>query len=99
MRIPLETTVASRLQLNNQYIRIFINNNLTANGIDRDLSLNWMNIIEVKNLVKKFGDFVAVDDISFDVKRGEIFAFLGPNGAGKSTTIKMLTTLFKSNFW
>ena len=52
-----------------------------------------MNIIEVKNLVKKFGDFVAVDDISFDVKRGEIFAFLGPNGAGKSTTIKMLTTL------
>jgi ABC-2 type transport system ATP-binding protein len=43
--------------------------------------------------VKKFGDFVAVDDISFDVKAGEIFAFLGPNGAGKSTTIKMLTTL------
>ncbi len=52
-----------------------------------------MNIIEVKNLVKKFGDFIAVDNISFDVKRGEIFAFLGPNGAGKSTTIKMLTTL------
>lgn len=51
------------------------------------------NIIEVKNLVKKFGDFVAVSDISFDVSKGEIFAFLGPNGAGKSTTIKMLTTL------
>jgi ABC-2 type transport system ATP-binding protein len=51
------------------------------------------NIIEVKNLVKKFGDFTAVDDISFDVKKGEIFAFLGPNGAGKSTTIKMLTTI------
>jgi ABC-2 type transport system ATP-binding protein len=51
------------------------------------------NIIEVKNLVKKFGDFTAVDDISFNVKKGEIFAFLGPNGAGKSTTIKMLTTL------
>lgn len=50
-------------------------------------------IIEVKNLVKKFGDFTAVDDISFNVKKGEIFAFLGPNGAGKSTTIKMLTTL------
>jgi ABC-2 type transport system ATP-binding protein len=50
-------------------------------------------IIEVKHLVKKFGDFTAVDDISFDVKKGEIFAFLGPNGAGKSTTIKMLTTL------
>ncbi|MBI3671616.1 ATP-binding cassette domain-containing protein [Candidatus Azambacteria bacterium] len=50
-------------------------------------------MIEVKNLTKKFGDFTAVDDISFDVKNGEIFAFLGPNGAGKSTTIKMLTTL------
>jgi len=52
-----------------------------------------MNIIEVKNLVKKFGDFTAVDDISFNVKEGEIFAFLGPNGAGKTTTIKMLTTI------
>jgi ABC-2 type transport system ATP-binding protein len=52
-----------------------------------------MNIIEVKNLTKKFGDFVAVNDISFNVSQGEIFAFLGPNGAGKSTTIKMLTTL------
>jgi ABC-2 type transport system ATP-binding protein len=51
------------------------------------------NIIEVKNLTKKFKDFNAVDSISFDVKRGEIFAFLGPNGAGKSTTIKILTTL------
>ncbi len=52
-----------------------------------------MEIIKVKNLTKKFKDFTAVDDISFDVKKGEIFAFLGPNGAGKSTTIKMLTTL------
>ena len=51
------------------------------------------NIIEVKNLKKQFGDFVAVDNISFNIKQGEIFAFLGPNGAGKSTTIKMLTTL------
>ncbi|MCX6782042.1 MAG: ATP-binding cassette domain-containing protein [Candidatus Magasanikbacteria bacterium] len=50
-------------------------------------------MIEVKNLTKKFDDFVAVDNISFQVKEGEIFAFLGPNGAGKSTTIKMLTTL------
>ncbi len=49
--------------------------------------------IEVKNLTKKFGDFVAVDNISFEVPKGQIFAFLGPNGAGKSTTIKMLTTL------
>jgi ABC-2 type transport system ATP-binding protein len=52
-----------------------------------------MPIIEVKNLVKKFGEFTAVDDVSFSVEKGEIFAFLGPNGAGKSTTIKMLTTL------
>jgi ABC-2 type transport system ATP-binding protein len=51
------------------------------------------NIIEVKNLTKKFGEFTAVNDISFNVHAGEIFAFLGPNGAGKSTTIKMLTTL------
>ncbi|MCC2630628.1 MAG: transporter, ATP-binding protein [Candidatus Paceibacter sp.] len=53
------------------------------------------NIIEVKNLVKKFGDFTAVNDITLSVKRGEVFAFLGPNGAGKTTTIKMLTTLLK----
>ena len=52
-------------------------------------------IISVKNVTKKFKEVVAVDDISFDVNPGEIFAFLGPNGAGKSTTIKMLTTLLK----
>ncbi len=52
-----------------------------------------MNIIEVKNLTKKFNDFLAVDHINFHVAEGEIFAFLGPNGAGKSTTIRMLTTL------
>lgn len=50
-------------------------------------------MIQVKNLTKKFGDFTAVDDITFEVKTGEIFGFLGPNGAGKSTTIKILTTL------
>jgi ABC-2 type transport system ATP-binding protein len=50
-------------------------------------------MIRVQQLVKKFGDFVAVDHVSFDVAKGEIFAFLGPNGAGKTTTIKMLTTL------
>jgi ABC-2 type transport system ATP-binding protein len=55
------------------------------------------NIITVKNLTKKFGDFVAVDDISFNVGTGEILAFLGPNGAGKTTTIKMLTTLLHAN--
>lgn len=50
-------------------------------------------MIEVTNLTKKFGEFTAVNDISFSVNKGEIFAFLGPNGAGKTTTIKMLTTL------
>lgn len=51
--------------------------------------------IRVENLTKMFGDFTAVDHISFSVNKGEIFAFLGPNGAGKSTTIKMLTTLLQ----
>jgi ABC-2 type transport system ATP-binding protein len=53
-------------------------------------------IIDVKHLTKKFGDFTAVNDISFHVEAGEIFAFLGPNGAGKTTTIKMLTTLLNT---
>ncbi len=47
--------------------------------------------IEAKSLTKYFGDFLAVDHVSFDVNQGEIFGFLGPNGAGKSTTIRMLT--------
>ncbi len=51
--------------------------------------------IEAENLTKAFGNFVAVDHISFKVKKNEIFGFLGPNGAGKSTTINMLTTLLK----
>ena len=52
-------------------------------------------MIEVEGLIKKFGDFTAVNSISFTVDKGELFALLGPNGAGKSTTIKMLTTLLK----
>jgi len=56
-----------------------------------------MSIIEVKNLTRKFKDLVAVDDVSFEVKKGEIFGFLGPNGAGKTTTINMLITLMKPN--
>lgn len=50
-------------------------------------------IIKVQNLSKKFGDFVAVDDISFEVKRGEIFGFLGANGAGKTTAMKILCAI------
>jgi ABC-2 type transport system ATP-binding protein len=52
-------------------------------------------MIRVQNLVRTFGQFTAVDDISFEVRPGEIFAFLGPNGAGKTTTIRMLTTLLR----
>jgi ABC-2 type transport system ATP-binding protein len=52
-------------------------------------------MIRVENLCRTFGSFTAVDNISFEVGKGEIFAFLGPNGAGKTTTIKMLTTLLK----
>ncbi len=56
--------------------------------IDRD-----KNVIEVSHLTKKFGDFTAVDDISFEVHKGEIFGFLGANGAGKTTAMRMLTGL------
>jgi len=52
-------------------------------------------IIEVENLVKRFGPVTAVDNISFNVAPGEIFGFLGPNGAGKTTTINILCTLSK----
>jgi ABC-2 type transport system ATP-binding protein len=57
------------------------------------IALDNESIIEVQNLTKAFGDFVAVDSISFDMKKGEIFGLLGPNGAGKSTVIRMLSTL------
>jgi len=53
------------------------------------------NIVEVQSLTKKFADFTAVDKISFNIKKGEIFGLLGPNGAGKSTTIRILTTLLR----
>ena len=53
------------------------------------------NAVETRDLVKRFGDFVAVDHVSLEVRRGEIFGFLGPNGAGKSTTIRMLCGLLQ----
>jgi ABC-2 type transport system ATP-binding protein len=54
-----------------------------------------MAVIEVRDLVRKFGDFTAVKGVTFEVEEGEIFGFLGPNGAGKTTTINMLCTLLK----
>jgi ABC-2 type transport system ATP-binding protein len=63
--------------------RGILTNSFSTNGI----------AIEVSHLKKKFGDFTAVDDVSFSVKKGEIFGLLGPNGAGKSTIIRMLCTL------
>ncbi len=54
-----------------------------------------MNAITVTDLTRRFGDFVAVDHVSFDVRQGEVFGFLGSNGAGKSTTIRMLCGLLK----
>jgi ABC-2 type transport system ATP-binding protein len=57
------------------------------------LAMDNGKIIDVQNLTKVFGNFTAVDDISFSVKKGEIFGLLGPNGAGKSTTLRMLSTL------
>lgn len=55
-------------------------------------------LIEAKNLTKKFGDFIATDNIDFEIGNGEIFGFLGPNGAGKSTTFKMLCGLLTPTF-
>jgi ABC-2 type transport system ATP-binding protein len=54
-----------------------------------------MNVLELKSVTKKFGDFIAVDNISLAVREGEIFGFLGPNGAGKSTTINMIASLLR----
>jgi ABC-2 type transport system ATP-binding protein len=56
-----------------------------------------MKVIETKDLTKKFGDFVAVDSISFEVEKGEIFGFLGANGAGKTTAMRMLCGLSKAS--
>ncbi len=53
------------------------------------------NVVEARHLTKKFGDFTAADDITFSIRKGEIFGLLGPNGAGKSTTFKMLCGLLK----
>src|ERR1700678_1013613 len=64
-----------------------------TNGNSAVISAEPSYAIQVQNIVKKYGDFTAVDDVSFNVEQGEIFGLLGPNGAGKSTLIRMMTTL------
>lgn len=59
------------------------------------LGYNRSSVIQVNNLTKKFGDFTAVNRITFEIAEGEILGFLGPNGAGKTTTIKMITGLLR----
>ncbi|WP_125546820.1 ATP-binding cassette domain-containing protein [Levilactobacillus lindianensis] len=59
--------------------------------------MSAINAIEVNHLTKKFGEKVAVNDISFKVRQGEVFGLLGPNGAGKTTTLRMITTLLKAD--
>src|SRR6202050_3513071 len=58
-----------------------------------EIAADAPNAIEVDHIIKRYGEFTAVDDISFEVKEGEIFGLLGPNGAGKSTLIRMMTAL------
>lgn len=59
--------------------------------------MNHDSLIKVKNIRKQFGDKVAVQDVSFDIKKGEIFGLLGPNGAGKTTILRMMTTLLRQD--
>ena len=59
--------------------------------------MTMKNAIEVSHSTKKFNDKIAVNDVSFNVKQGEVFGLLGPNGAGKTTTLRMITTLLKSS--
>lgn len=64
---------------------------------EKENNINNENILIVKNLTKKYNNFIAVDDISFSVKKGSLFAFLGVNGAGKSTTINIISGIIKKD--
>ena len=74
-----------------------VKNNITSDFNSQLSTVNCQlkNVIHVENLVKRFGDFTAVDHITFDVQQGEIFGFLGANGAGKTTAMRMLCGLSK----
>ena len=71
--------------------------NANWHGKKKHYGVKKMNVLEIKNLTKKFGDFIAVDNMSLAVQEGEIFGFLGSNGAGKSTTINMIAGLLQTN--
>lgn len=71
---------------------------ISSTILNRKVVENLDNIIEIKNLSKSFGTLKAVDNLSFEVRRAELFAFLGVNGAGKSTTISMLCGQLKKDF-
>jgi ABC-2 type transport system ATP-binding protein len=68
---------------------------MTADPRPNGAAANGEALVSVRNLTRKFGSFTAVNNISFDIPRGQIFGFLGPNGCGKSTSIRMMTGLLK----
>lgn len=73
-----------------------LSSDANVKDIDEPLSLKWQRlIIEIENLTKRFGNFIAVDNVSFSIQEGEVLGLLGPNGAGKTTTLHMLATLLK----
>jgi ABC-2 type transport system ATP-binding protein len=73
-------------------------NSLTVYKKVKDLKTKQVRpIIQVKNLKKNYGDFAAVDGITFDVKKGEVFGILGPNGAGKTTTLEIIETILEKS--
>jgi ABC-2 type transport system ATP-binding protein len=82
-----------RLKSNKKWDMFMVTSSFEGKAETRIVNGESSNIIEVRNLTKTFKDFVAVDGISFDVRKGEIFGLLGPNGAGKSTILRILSTL------
>src|SRR5512143_3791865 len=84
---------ASRLERDRERRLEMTSNGTIRNGVHSTVNPDGPPAIAVEHITKRYGDFTAVDDVSFQVKEGEIFGLLGPNGAGKSTLIRMMTTL------
>jgi ABC-2 type transport system ATP-binding protein len=89
---PVKLRIAKK-DLDQPQTSIAQNRFKTAMSVKRSDPKRARPIIQVKNLVKKYSNFIAVNNVSFDVKKGEIFGILGPNGAGKTTTLEMIETL------